>query len=268
MVRTATEGDTEEIKAVWNKCFSEDIRFNEFFFKNVYNYENTLVNIHHNTIVSVLQRMYYDIDNYKQGELMTLTYLYGIATLPEYRGNGYMKELINKSFELDIAKGISGTILIPANKNLFSFYGKFDFRTIFFLNKERYNYINNTISIWDATEDDIPNMMRFYSIIDMPYIKRNHSYFRHQIQLFNKIGGRVFVCEHGYAFVSNDEELTVQEFVMDDYSYESMFCSSIMKKMDKMTIHIFKPGGEFPFGMIHWHNDNSLKKTYMNLMFN
>ena len=55
-------------------------------------------------------------------------YLYACATLPQFRGKGYMKNLLNAAFEKAQNENAFGLILVPAQPDLFDFYGKCGFQ--------------------------------------------------------------------------------------------------------------------------------------------
>ena len=267
MIRSAFKEDIADIKQIWSVCFAEDERYNEFFFKYEYEHNNTLVYIKDNKIVATLQRLPYLLEGVGY-EPIKLTYIYGTATLPEFRRQGIMAEMIEKSCELDKANGIEGTMLIPANKNLFNYYKKLGFEDAFYISKDQYNFVENCIPIREATKDDIPEMLRFYSSLKMPHVQRRANYFRNQIIMFNDLGGNVYICDHGYAFVTDDDELTCAEMVLDDPAYESSFCCAIMKERNRLMMRLAKPGPDRPLGVMRWHKEHKPQKMYMNLMFN
>ena len=62
-------------------------------------------------------------------------YVYGVATLPEARGKGYMKEVFKKMEDF-FEKEIDFYYLVPANETLFSMYEKLGYQTAFYLKKE------------------------------------------------------------------------------------------------------------------------------------
>ena len=69
------------------------------------------------------------------GKEYQAVYVYGVATLPEYRGKGCMKEIFLKMEEF-FGKEIDFYYLVPASESLFSMYEKLGYETAFYLKKE------------------------------------------------------------------------------------------------------------------------------------
>ena len=62
-------------------------------------------------------------------------YVYGVATVPEARGKGYMKEVFGKMEDF-FGNGVDFYYLVPASESLFSLYEKIGYQTAFYLKKE------------------------------------------------------------------------------------------------------------------------------------
>ncbi len=69
------------------------------------------------------------------GKEYRAVYVYGVATVPEARGKGYMKEIFRK-MELHFGSQADFYYLVPASENLFSMYEKLGYQTAFYLKKE------------------------------------------------------------------------------------------------------------------------------------
>ena len=69
------------------------------------------------------------------GKEYKAVYVYGVATLPEARGKGYMREIFTKMEDF-FGKEIDFYYLVPASENLFSMYEKLGYETAFYLKKE------------------------------------------------------------------------------------------------------------------------------------
>lgn len=69
------------------------------------------------------------------GKTYKAVYVYGVATLPEARGKGYMKEIFAK-MEAHFGNEIDFYYLVPASENLFSMYEKLGYETAFYFKKE------------------------------------------------------------------------------------------------------------------------------------
>lgn len=67
----------------------------------------------------------------------TSVYVYGVGTVPEFRGKGYMKEVFLKMEDF-FGNDIDFYYLVPANETLFPMYEKLGYQTAFYLKKEMY----------------------------------------------------------------------------------------------------------------------------------
>lgn len=65
-------------------------------------------------------------------------YLCGLATLPEYRGKGIMREMINNCHKQLFKNNCTLSILIPASEPLRFYYNKFNYSNISFYYGEKY----------------------------------------------------------------------------------------------------------------------------------
>lgn len=157
MIRFAEKKDVKSIRELWDIAFPEEPDFNDYFFDNIFDYSSTLLLIKNNEIASMAQMIPYEISG-----IGKVTYIYGAATNPKHRKQGLMSQLLEKSFEIDIEKGRSASILIPANKPLFDFYGRLGYETAFYINKAVYSKGDVTADIKEAEYEDISRLMAIY----------------------------------------------------------------------------------------------------------
>ena len=92
MIRFAYENDVRLIRELWDIAFPEEPDFNSYFFENIFDHRNTLINIRDNELLAMTQMMPYEIKN-----MGKVTYIYGAATNPKYRKQGLMSELLKKN---------------------------------------------------------------------------------------------------------------------------------------------------------------------------
>lgn len=129
MIRFAETGDTTQLRSMWKVCFGDTDEYIDFFFTNKFEPDNTLLYVDDGKLMACLQMLPYIISFY--GQIIPFYYLAGLCTLPECRGKGYMGKLIDESFAVMAQRGISLSILVPAEEWLFSYYAKFGFETVF-----------------------------------------------------------------------------------------------------------------------------------------
>lgn len=121
---------TEEIKRMWQYCFNDDDAFVNWFFEKVYKNENTLAVFDGERVAANLQLFYYDISVF--GNKCPVGYIAGVAALPEYRGRGYVRALMNAAIEELYRRGCVYALLIPFR---FDFYRPFGFEACYWLSE-------------------------------------------------------------------------------------------------------------------------------------
>lgn len=119
---------TATVRSIWKTVFEDTDEYIDLFFSRQYKPENTLIYFEENTPVATLQMVEYSISFY--GEIIPFYYLVGLSTLPEYRGKGYMGELIERAHKVMQKRGIHLSILVPAEESLFGYYERFGYQQI------------------------------------------------------------------------------------------------------------------------------------------
>ena len=142
-IRFATSADTEAVKSIWNKCFGDGDPFLSWNFSRNYNPNDTLVWEDGGEVVATLQMQSKAISLY--GEIVPGNYIFGIATLPEYRCKGIARELLESAIEVAIERGHVLSMLIPFN---YRFYEKFGY-------KMSYKLVKASIKAEYSSPDDM-----------------------------------------------------------------------------------------------------------------
>ncbi|WP_101688673.1 GNAT family N-acetyltransferase [Dysgonomonas massiliensis] len=119
---------TPTVRSIWKTVFEDSDEYIDLFFSRQYKPENTLIYFEENTPVAALQMVEYSISFY--GEIIPFYYLVGLSTLPEYRGKGYMGELITRAHKVMQKRGIHLSVLVPAEESLFAYYERFGYQQI------------------------------------------------------------------------------------------------------------------------------------------
>ena len=116
------------VKSMWKTCFDDTDEYISLIFDRKYKHENTLLYMEDCLPVAALQMMPYTLSFY--GETVSFSYLAGLCTLPEYRGRGYMAELIHHSHRLMEEREIALSLLVPADEWLFGYYNRFGYEQV------------------------------------------------------------------------------------------------------------------------------------------
>ena len=59
MIRFAASSDTPAVIALWNRCFGDDPSFTDWFFRNRYRPEDTLLLLEEDTLCAMVQMLPY-----------------------------------------------------------------------------------------------------------------------------------------------------------------------------------------------------------------
>ncbi len=255
MIKFACKSDIENIIELWNVAFPEEPDFNKYFFKYIFDYKNTLIYTLNNELAAMAQMLPYEIKGIGRA-----TYIYGAATKPCYRKKGIMSELLKKSFEIDIENGVSASMLIPANKPLFSFYERLGYKTEFYCNKKIYTAESNTDEIRKAEYKDIKTLNDIYK----GDVIRSDEYWKKQIDMYNALGGKIFIYKNAYAVVSE----RIEELMYNNDKDKKILINSVCKFLNCDKIEAIEKGSNVPMGMIKPYSGLNTDEMYMNLMYN
>lgn len=129
MIQIAEDSTKQQVWEMWNTVFGDSDDYMNIYFNHKYRNENTLIYFENGKAVSSLQMLPYQFTFC--GQEIPLNYLSGVATIAEYRGKGYARELLLKSFEVAKERNIPLVVLVPQEDRLLSFYDKFGFAQTF-----------------------------------------------------------------------------------------------------------------------------------------
>lgn len=128
-LRTASKADLPQILSVWKTVFGDSEAYIRFFLSQRCTLGNVLVCTVRGRIVSQLFLLPARL---KAGsKTFSVCYLFAAATLPEYRGCGYMGDLLRAAQQKCMAQSTDGIVLLPAGDGLYDYYARFGFQTAF-----------------------------------------------------------------------------------------------------------------------------------------
>ena len=109
------------LRNLWKEAFLDTDEFLDGFFEKVFSFERCRCVVDDGKVVAALY--WFDCEYEKR----KVAYLYAIATMEEYRGRGLCSALMKNTHEHLSERGYSLVLLVPASKELFSFYAKFGY---------------------------------------------------------------------------------------------------------------------------------------------
>ena len=130
------DNNKSQLIDLWRTSFNDSEEFIKLFFDRVYKKENALFIEKNGKIVSALQMLPYVMTYY--GKEISVNYRYGACTLPSERGQGLMRQLIQKAFEVMESRKVALTVIIPADPWLFDYYRDLGYTEAFDYSEETY----------------------------------------------------------------------------------------------------------------------------------
>ncbi|MBQ9979604.1 MAG: GNAT family N-acetyltransferase [Oscillospiraceae bacterium] len=147
LTRRAEQGDLSAVFQLFCATFPDGgSGFNRTYFNNVWKPENTLL-IFDGDIAAMLQ--HWTVGS-RQGKC---SYVYGVATRPEYRGRGLASKLLE---QVPLPH-----VLICESADVFSFYKKLGYDESFFVKKCSAPR-DETADIRPLRDEDIPRVLEIY----------------------------------------------------------------------------------------------------------
>ncbi|MBO5944839.1 MAG: GNAT family N-acetyltransferase [Clostridia bacterium] len=133
MIDFASIKDKKELHSLWQMTFLEDSQVIENFFENVFSSVVTPTIKVNGEIVSSLFLLDCNIGRYK-GKCV-----YCAMTKYSERGKGYMKKLLDFSYNYCLDNGFDFLFLVPAEESLFEYYKKCGFENFGIHRKHLFN---------------------------------------------------------------------------------------------------------------------------------
>jgi predicted acetyltransferase len=232
------------LKEMWKLCFPEDTdTFINFYFDEVYKNDETLIYLVNRKPVATFQMTPYFL---KTGEeIFCAGYISGAMTHPDFRQRRFMRELLLMSFNIMQERGFDYTFLIPQEKWLFDYYGKFGYKIIEGIYKDTayhckgetrnnsidYTSIPDCFTISQFATMDITTIYHIYYrfLSEIPQvILKTEEQFKQILRNFLDENGVLFASEQGIAFTFKKENyVVVKEFFYQNKKIRDLFLKTI-----------------------------------------
>ena len=127
MIEYASHNDMPAIINLWQEAFADSVDYIKFYTDR--HSDPCLLYKYNGETVAMLYLMsgFVRID----GDVFPSKYIYAACTARQYRGRGYMSELIQFAFQESKKKGDGFVCLVPGDKSLFEYYSRMGFITAF-----------------------------------------------------------------------------------------------------------------------------------------
>jgi GNAT superfamily N-acetyltransferase len=281
MISSGKDKYISALQALWKLCFPKDAdTFIRFYFDEVYKNDETLVYLENGEPVAALQIIPYSVKNGE--EIFPAGYISGAMTHPDFRRKRYMRELLLLSFDRMREQGFDYTFLIPQEKWLFDFYGKFGYKPLEFtpLQAKHGEYppsVEHPCSVYTGLPDPVcidqivyPTYFRFLSEVPQIVLK-NEEQFRQILLDFFDGNGVLFANEQGIAFTLKEEHcIMIKEFFYQDSNVKDWFLKNIRDYYSKEELILLNSSDHLigKQGMIKQLNNDKPKisSLYISMM--
>ena len=151
-ISTATASDINRIKELWVEIFGDSEAFADFA-ANLCPSEEIYLIKEEGQIVAMVNA---GVDLFAYGKKGF--YIYGLATVPQYRGKGLAKQLVEYVENKKFNEGYQFAVTQPAQESLFDYYRKMGYDNTIYLRKAEIKIKRN---IWATADFDTATATRF-----------------------------------------------------------------------------------------------------------
>ena len=212
----------QQVKDLWNYCFYDTDPYLSWYYDNIFKPENTVAAIEDDKVLSALQLL--DFDVAIRGEIYPCTYIAGVSTVPEFRGKGLAKMVMNYAEEIAKSRGKKFALLTPSIDN---FYEKFGYTSCY--ERLEFSYMpgdfkpeKSSSVAKKAGKSDADDMEKIYSIFCEEYdgyVKRTKKDFVDIIDQYS--------LETGGVYIFYDKNDNLSGYIVYDLSDRTIFADEI-----------------------------------------
>lgn len=246
--------------SLWHKVFGDDEEYINLFFKNAYFHSDTFAEIIGGEVVSALYLLNADIKS--GGKAYKGRYLYAAATLPEYRGKGYMAKLINEALSYAEEENLDFIALVPADDGLYGYYERFGFKEAMYKYRlhlyggtatmRAFREISDPKEFYDIRNSYQGNMLIYDDIIS-----------EYAFECMKFAGSRVFSISDK-AYYAEGEEVFFAD--TDSYNISEVFLRNLCGETEIFSNMPLNGAEKIRNGMVYCRNENlKNKEFYMNI---
>ena len=230
-VRYAKGNEKQNVIDIWNYCFNDEEAFVDYYFNRKYNHENTIVLEEDNKIISSLQLNQYTV-KLNNKEYKT-SYVVGVSTLPEARGRGCMKCIMDYSLNEMYRKNQLVSLLMPIDYRLYRKYGYehcYD-QIEYNLKTENLSGYKSKGKFEELNDDNLEVLVQIYDKITKKLngvVIRDCDYYKDMREEVKSENGKIYLYnENGYKgyivyFINGDNLFVKELYTTNKEALESM----------------------------------------------
>ncbi|MBU5450678.1 GNAT family N-acetyltransferase [Acetivibrio sp. MSJd-27] len=271
--------DTAELKALWKNIFQDTDFYIDLFFQKKYVPENTFLVKIDGCIASMLY--FFPADFYFCECSVPAAYICGVATRPEYRGQGYSREILFKAIDAIRQRGYKAAFLIPASESLFAFYQKNGgFQPYFYLKKREMERNNTPTEKQKEFPFSAKKFSEFYAKLNQDnqfYCEKKEKDFEELFAFYQPEGCQFHLFEEGYLIFYIEKQIlyVMESFFESEDTLEKAIQFYMAENNCKKAFLTVPACGEkaTPYASLlildnHFKKIFNTEKNYVNLMLN
>ncbi|MDR2621062.1 MAG: GNAT family N-acetyltransferase [Dysgonamonadaceae bacterium] len=245
MISFGKEKYIPALKELWKLCFPEDSNaFVNFYFNEVYKNDETLIYLENGKPAAALQMIPYSLKNGE--DIFHAGYISGAMTHPDFQRRRFMRELLLFSFDIMRKRNFDYTFLIPQEKWLFDFYGKFGYKITEGSYKEDVHHCKTEIQNNPVDYHSISDTAAIYQIYHRflsripQVVLKTEDQFKQILRDFFDEDGVLFADEQGIAFTFQEEDqIVIKEFFYQSHKVRDLFLEVICNYYSQEEVLIF-----------------------------
>lgn len=258
MIKKANQSMVPDLKRIWKECFHDEDWYIDFYYENRFPQVSTFVYLIDEQAVSMLTLI--ECEVVKGKNTKKACYIYAVATLPQYQGKGYAKELIQYVNQDEMP--YEDTFLVPATKDLFGYYEKLGYHTVcnkgikrITMEPNGMDQVEHKVTMDELTAFDL-YQFREQRYADMGYIRWDLNGLAYLILEWQKCKGKAVkvtvddkVGSMFYYYDSIEQKLFIKEITLD-FSYMSYILQDLSHTMIIKEVQIQYPASEITEGEV------------------
>lgn len=240
------------LSRLWNTVFGDDYSFIELIFKK--EYDNGILcfaAFDNKEAVSAFYLIKNTLKfNRKQYEGY---YLYAAATLPEYRGKGFMSELIEEAKKYCADKGADFITLVPSQESLYGYYSRFGFEKAMYRCESSFS-LKTARSDKKEVINNGDEILRIRNCYEGGIISFHPSTIGYALDCFRNADMRFLRISDDSYLLYSDEEDSVSELVSSEKKLSenvSALPGGVNSITSPFELDCFKNNVIRPYGMIY-----------------
>lgn len=266
-IRFSKQHDIPKIQQIMSAVFGDTALFLDLLFQSKYD-DNVVVCDDNGVIVGSAFLFPATMDG------KPITYIYGCATLPSYRGKGIMQNILEFSYQHICSRDEIGVFLVPATPDLFLYYKKRGFSDFFYHKKTQFELFEYKVKL--------EKQFTFTRITPHEYYELRHQFLPQRIGViweekhFELVEKEYIDTKGGFFKVMyRDETVGVGFYYMFNFKTiipeflgtidENQLANIFFNQVETNKIEMYTPGEQTCFGMAKWNpkfNHDKIEKGY------